>query len=129
MAIGSRLRHIVESQQFSRAILEELFARADEMKSQPHQPTIDILWGNSEAAGLVEPSYDTERFCKQYNVAPIGSKGVYVTPPGTMRDPPPPSLRLCRDCVPRWMKTSLVNARRLEPWMKARTDCSRARRN
>ena len=36
MAVGSRLRHVIESQQFSRALLEELFARADEMKREPH---------------------------------------------------------------------------------------------
>ena len=35
MAVGSRLRHIVESQQFSRALLEDLFVLADDMKGQP----------------------------------------------------------------------------------------------
>ena len=31
MAVNIRLRHVVESQQFFRELLEEIFARADEM--------------------------------------------------------------------------------------------------
>src|SRR5437762_11063913 len=58
MAIGSRLRHIVESQQFSRAILEEVFARADEMKSQPHHFS-GRLAGQVMAALFYEPSTRT----------------------------------------------------------------------
>ncbi len=58
MAIGSRLRHIVESQQFSRAILEEVFARADEMKSQPHHFS-GRLNGQLMAALFYEPSTRT----------------------------------------------------------------------
>src|SRR5256714_12405409 len=58
MAIGSRLRHIVESQQFSRAILEEVFARADEMKSQPHHFS-GRLKGQLMAALFYEPSTRT----------------------------------------------------------------------
>src|SRR5258708_7268811 len=58
MAIGSRLRHIVESQQFSRALLEELFTRADEMKSQPHLFS-GRLNGRLMAALLYEPSTRT----------------------------------------------------------------------
>src|SRR5712691_5360696 len=37
MAIGSRLRHVIESQQFSRPLLEELLAKADDIKSEPHK--------------------------------------------------------------------------------------------
>jgi aspartate carbamoyltransferase catalytic subunit len=58
MAIGSRLRHIVESQQFSRAILDELFTRADEMKSQPHLFS-GRLNGRLMAALFYEPSTRT----------------------------------------------------------------------
>ncbi len=36
MAVTSRLRHVIESQQFSRSILEDLFARAEEIKREPH---------------------------------------------------------------------------------------------
>src|SRR5207248_5000755 len=58
MAIGSRLRHMVESQQFSRAILVEVFARADEMKSQPHHFS-GRLNGQLMAALFYEPSTRT----------------------------------------------------------------------
>src|SRR5437588_10418764 len=58
MAIGSRLRHIVESQQFSRAVLEELVGRADEMKSQPHHFS-GRLNGQLMAALFYEPSTRT----------------------------------------------------------------------
>src|SRR5438128_5333704 len=58
MAIGSRLRHIVESQQFSRTILEEVFTRADEMKSQPHHFS-GRLTGQLMAALFYEPSTRT----------------------------------------------------------------------
>ena len=37
MAVGQRLRHVIESQQFSRTLLEELFARSDEIKREPHR--------------------------------------------------------------------------------------------
>ena len=37
MAVTSKLRHVVESQQFSRSLLEELFARAEEIKREPHR--------------------------------------------------------------------------------------------
>src|ERR1700720_50843 len=58
MAIGSRLRHVIESQQFSRALLEELFARADEMKGQPHHFS-GRLNGQVMAALFYEPSTRT----------------------------------------------------------------------
>src|SRR5712692_1822960 len=58
MAIGSRLRHVVESQQFSRPLLEELLDRADEMKRQPHHFS-GRLNGQVMAALFYEPSTRT----------------------------------------------------------------------
>ena len=58
MAVGSRLRHIIESQQFSRALLEELFVLADDMKSQPHHYA-GRLKGQLMAALFYEPSTRT----------------------------------------------------------------------
>jgi aspartate carbamoyltransferase catalytic subunit len=58
MAIGSRLRHVVESQQFSRALLEELLDRADEIKRQPHHFS-GRLNGQVMAALFYEPSTRT----------------------------------------------------------------------
>ena len=58
MAVGSRLRHIIESQQFSRALLEELFVLADDMKSQPHRYA-GRLKGQLMAALFYEPSTRT----------------------------------------------------------------------
>ncbi len=58
MAVGSRLRHIVESQQFSRALLEDLFVLADDMKSQPHRYS-GRLKGQLMAALFYEPSTRT----------------------------------------------------------------------
>jgi aspartate carbamoyltransferase catalytic subunit len=58
MAVGSRLRHVVESQQFSRPLLEELFARADDMKSEPHHFS-GRLNGQIMAALFYEPSTRT----------------------------------------------------------------------
>jgi aspartate carbamoyltransferase catalytic subunit len=58
MAIGSRLRHVIESQQFSRPLLEELLDRADEMKSQPHHFS-GRLNGQVMAALFYEPSTRT----------------------------------------------------------------------
>ena len=58
MAIGSRLRHVVESQQFSRPLLEELLDRADEMKRQPHNFS-GRLAGQVMAALFYEPSTRT----------------------------------------------------------------------
>src|SRR5258707_7328120 len=58
MAIGSRLRHVVESQQFSRPLLEELFDRADEIKRQPHHFS-GRLNGQVMAALFYEPSTRT----------------------------------------------------------------------
>jgi aspartate carbamoyltransferase catalytic subunit len=58
MAVTSRLRHVIESQQFSRALLEELFARADEIKGEPHR-FIGRLAGQVMAALFYEPSTRT----------------------------------------------------------------------
>jgi aspartate carbamoyltransferase catalytic subunit len=58
MAITSRLRHVIESQQFSRAILEDLFARSEEMKREPHH-FMGRLAGQVMAALFYEPSTRT----------------------------------------------------------------------
>jgi aspartate carbamoyltransferase catalytic subunit len=58
MAVTARLRYVIESQQFSRALLEELFARADEMKAEPHR-FIGRLAGQVMAALFYEPSTRT----------------------------------------------------------------------
>ena len=59
MAVTSRgLRHVVESQQFSRSLLEDLFARSEEMKREPHR-FIGRLSGQVMAALFYEPSTRT----------------------------------------------------------------------
>ncbi|TAN33151.1 aspartate carbamoyltransferase [bacterium] len=58
MAIGSRLRHVIESQQFSRSLLEDLLTRAEEMKSEPHRFS-GRLNGQVMAALFYEPSTRT----------------------------------------------------------------------
>lgn len=58
MAVGTRLRHVIESQQFSRPLLEELFERADEMRADPHR-TAGRLQGRIMAALFYEPSTRT----------------------------------------------------------------------
>src|SRR5690242_16874622 len=58
MAVTSRLRHVIESQQFSRVLLEDLFARADEIKREPHH-FIGRLAGQVMAALFYEPSTRT----------------------------------------------------------------------
>src|ERR687888_1644571 len=58
MAVGQRLRHVVESQQFSRQLLEEIFERADEMKREPHRAS-GRLQGRVMAALFYEPSTRT----------------------------------------------------------------------
>src|SRR3989449_9285862 len=58
MAVGSRLRHVVESQQFSRALLEELFVPSEERKREPHH-FIGRLAGQVMAALFYEPSTRT----------------------------------------------------------------------
>src|SRR5438132_12046932 len=52
------MRHVIESQQFSRTLLEELFARADEIKREPHR-FMGRLAGLAMAALFYEPSTRT----------------------------------------------------------------------
>src|SRR2546423_4673562 len=58
MAVSSRLRHVVESQQFSRSLLEELVARSEEIKREPHR-FMGRLAGQVMAALFYEPSTRT----------------------------------------------------------------------
>ncbi len=58
MAVTSGLQHVIESQQFSRSILEDLFVRADEIKREPHH-FIGRLAGQVMAALFYEPSTRT----------------------------------------------------------------------
>src|SRR5258708_39921769 len=58
MAVGSRLRHVIESQQFSRTLLEDLFSRSDEIKREPHR-FMGRLNGQVMAALFYEPSTRT----------------------------------------------------------------------
>jgi aspartate carbamoyltransferase catalytic subunit len=58
MAIGTQLRHVLESQQFSRALLEELFERADQVREEPHRAA-GRLQGRIMAALFYEPSTRT----------------------------------------------------------------------
>jgi aspartate carbamoyltransferase catalytic subunit len=58
MAVTSKLRHVIESQQFSRSVLEDLFARTEEMKREPHR-FIGRLAGQVMAALFYEPSTRT----------------------------------------------------------------------
>ena len=58
MAVGTRLQHVVESQQFSRALLEELFTRTDEMRADPHRAA-GRLQGRVMALLFYEPSTRT----------------------------------------------------------------------
>jgi aspartate carbamoyltransferase catalytic subunit len=58
MAVGSRLKHVIESQQFSRSMLDELFALTEEIKSEPHRYS-GRLNGRVMAALFYEPSTRT----------------------------------------------------------------------
>jgi aspartate carbamoyltransferase catalytic subunit len=58
MAVGYRLRHVIESQQFTRTVLEDLLARADEIKREPHHFS-GRLSGRVMAALFYEPSTRT----------------------------------------------------------------------
>ena len=58
MAVGSRLKHVIESQQFSRSMLDELFALTEEIKSEPHRFS-GRLNGSVMAALFYEPSTRT----------------------------------------------------------------------
>src|SRR5258708_23398348 len=70
MAVSSKLQHVIESQQFSRSILEDLFARADEIKREPHL-FIGRLAGRVMAALFYEPSPRT-RLSFEAAVLPLG---------------------------------------------------------
>src|SRR5437016_450693 len=58
MAIGTRLRHVLESQQFSRPLLQELFERAGRMREDSHRAA-GRLQGQVMAALFYEPSTRT----------------------------------------------------------------------
>lgn len=58
MAVTSRLRHVIESQQFTRSLLEDLFARSEEIKREPHR-FMGRLAGQVMAALFYEPSTRT----------------------------------------------------------------------
>ena len=58
MPVGSRLKHVIESQQFSRSLLDELFALTEEIKSEPHHFS-GRLNGRVMAALFYEPSTRT----------------------------------------------------------------------
>ena len=58
MAVGTALRHVIESQQFSRPLLDELFERADQMRAEPHRAA-GRLQGRVMAALFYEPSTRT----------------------------------------------------------------------
>jgi aspartate carbamoyltransferase catalytic subunit len=58
MAIATRLRHVLESQQFSRELLDEIFERADAMRAKP-QRAAGRLSGRIMAALFYEPSTRT----------------------------------------------------------------------
>jgi aspartate carbamoyltransferase catalytic subunit len=58
VAVTTKLRHVIESQQFSRAVLEDLFERTEEIKREPHH-FIGRLAGQVMAALFYEPSTRT----------------------------------------------------------------------
>src|ERR1700693_3248014 len=58
MAVGGRLTHVIERQQFSRPMLEELFARTEEIKREPHR-FMARLNGQGMDALFYEPSTRT----------------------------------------------------------------------
>ena len=74
MAIVSRLRHVIESQQFSRALLEELFARSEEIKREPHR-FMGRLNGQVMAALFYEPSTRT-RLSFEAAMIRLGGQGM-----------------------------------------------------
>ena len=58
MAVSARLKHVIESQQFSRSLLEELFVQTDEIKREAHRFS-GRLNGRVMAALFYEPSTRT----------------------------------------------------------------------
>jgi aspartate carbamoyltransferase catalytic subunit len=57
-ASDARLRHVVESQQFSRPLMEDIFERTDRLRSDPHRAA-GRLQGRVMAALFYEPSTRT----------------------------------------------------------------------
>jgi aspartate carbamoyltransferase catalytic subunit len=57
-AADTGLRHVVESQQFSRALMEDIFERTDRLRSDPHRAA-GRLQGRVMAALFYEPSTRT----------------------------------------------------------------------
>src|SRR5260370_7736094 len=86
MAVGSRLHHIVESQQFSRALLEDLFVLADDMKSQPHHYA-GRLKGQLMAALFYEPSTRT-RLSFEAAMLRLGGRTMRTHNPPELSSPP-----------------------------------------
>ncbi|TMB46949.1 MAG: aspartate carbamoyltransferase [Chloroflexi bacterium] len=74
MAVGSRMRHVIESQQFSRSLLEELFARSEEIKAEPHR-FMGRLNGQVMAALFYEPSTRT-RFSFEAAMLRLGGQTI-----------------------------------------------------
>src|SRR2546430_16382427 len=97
MAVGSRLRHVVESQQFSRALLEELFVRSEEMKREPHH-FIGRLAGQVMAAPFYEPSTRTrlsfDAAMLRLGGATVGTDNPREFPTAAERETPPAPARI-----------------------------------
>src|SRR5258708_20108406 len=87
MAVGSRFRHVIESQQFSRSLLEDLFARSDEIKREPHR-FMGRLNGQVMAALFYEPSTRTRLSFEAAMLRLRGETLGAYKPPGVA--PPPP---------------------------------------
>jgi aspartate carbamoyltransferase catalytic subunit len=68
------MRHVIESQQFSRSLLEELFARAEEIKAEPHR-FMGRLNGQVMAALFYEPSTRT-RFSFEAAMLRLGGQTI-----------------------------------------------------
>jgi aspartate carbamoyltransferase catalytic subunit len=58
VAVGQRLKHVIESQQFTRELLEDIMTRASEMEREPHRAA-GRLQGRVMAALFYEPSTRT----------------------------------------------------------------------
>jgi aspartate carbamoyltransferase catalytic subunit len=68
------MRHVIESQQFSRSLLEELFARSEEIKAEPHR-FMGRLNGQVMAALFYEPSTRT-RFSFEAAMLRLGGQTI-----------------------------------------------------
>src|SRR5258708_15243227 len=100
MAVGSRLRHVIESQQFSRTLLEDLFSRSDEIKREPHR-FMGRLNGQVMAALFYEPSTRT-RLSFEAAMLRLGGGTMWsdtrpgVSPPGPGGEFAATNLNTCR---------------------------------